>query len=299
MDDPIIVLEKDGISYIHFRSKHFENQYLVNGKPPVKCPGNAEYAMIEGKVEKIEKIIYPVRNVIKFRLKEQYEAITNLPKELPKETFKRDEYGDWYGENIEFYEPVYDDPPPKYEPIDFLVIDRNCEPVKMPHYVKVDFPYNLRHYPEVHHKYPCYIDRKDVYNLVKDRIIKVVDNSSGKYTRTNYSNIQTMTIYEVIEIPFRCERKEVIPARTKRGKDKYKTVIEKTKKVKLFEIVGDYRTNDEDVIRIESIRGNNYEELMKNLEEYIQSFLSIFDKTKRIVCPHCKGEGILEIQTDN
>lgn len=57
--EKILVIEKDGSSYIKVG---YNRGLLINGNPLNLCPGNNDWAMIDGKVEKIEQILQTPTN---------------------------------------------------------------------------------------------------------------------------------------------------------------------------------------------------------------------------------------------
>lgn len=298
MADKIIVMEKDGFSYVKLESYgSFGSSYVINGLDAVQAPGDKRYAIVEGTVTSIERKRTPSRRVIGYELYDRYKEITQLPHEVPVDSFTRDDDGDLCGENAEFYRAKYDDPQPYLEPVEFEVIDRNCAPVQIPSYVTIEFPHNIARYPETQHKYPCYIGAKSMFNLLYDRVKERVDASEDKYKMDSYRNIQTLTVSERIAIPYHETTTRSYYPTIRSRKTKTETVAVKWKTVKIFEITGPEYSGYKDgkSPRIMPVKGASYAELQTNLEAYIQSFLTQLDEGKRQVCAHCRGEGIVEV----
>jgi len=298
MGSKILVMEKSGMSYVKLTEyRKVYGQYVINGEEAKAAPGDERYAIVNGKVERIEVKRKPQPKLIGYKLYERYHEITQLPHDMPADAFYRDEDGDLCGENAEFYRPVYDEPQPYLEPVEFEVIDRDCEPVKIPSYVVIEFPNNIAQFPETQHKYPCFIRSEDVFNLLYDRVKAHAATSDGKYVTDDYRNIQALRVEERIEIPYH-ETKTTSHYPTARSrKPKTYTVQVRWKNVKVFEIYGPkYSVNSTNNLpRTGPIRGTNYAELQANLETYIQSFLSQMTEGKRKVCECCRGEGVIAV----
>ena len=296
MTNKIIVMEKDGVSYIKLGSYgSFNGSYVVNGEVAQPAPGDSSYAIVSGKVTSIEQKRTQSRRVIGYELYDRYKEITQLVHELPADSFYRDDDGDLVGENAELYRPVYDSPLPYLEPVEYEVIDKDCEPVTIPSYVVIDFPNNIGKYREVQHKYPCFISAKDVFNILYDKVAEHVAESDGKFVMDGYRNIQSLRVDERVAIPYYETRTRQYYPTARSRKPKVLTEQVKWKQVRVFEVCGPaYSSYKESNKRTEIIRGLNYAELQSNLEAYIQSYISQLTGGKREVCQHCRGEGIVE-----
>lgn len=292
MNEKIIVMQKGGVSYVKL-SSYGMSAYLINGIEPVVAPGNSNFAMVDGEITRIERKKTATRSIIGYALYDRYKEITQLPHGMPAGAFTRDEDGDLCGENAEFYRAVFDNPQPTLDPVDFEIVDRDCAPVAIPHYVTIDFPNNIARYPETQHKYPCRIGAETVFNMLWDRVKERVDASAGHYTMDSYKSIQTLTVNERIEIPFHQTRQvEYYPTQRSRN-TKTRTEVVKTRTVKVFEVCGPKYSNSGGKACVQSIRGENYAELQANLEAYIQTFLAELTEGRRQLCEKCRGEGVL------
>jgi len=290
-------MEKDGRSYVKLASYNgFGKSYVINGEEAKPAPGDQNYAIVTGKVERIEVRRTTQRNRIGYKLYERYREITKLPHDLPVDAFTRDEDGDLCGENAEFYYAVYDDPQTYLESLEFDVIDRDCEPVKIPSYVTIEFPHNIARFPETQHKYPCYIGGAAVFELLYDRIKERAATSEGKFKTDDYRNIQALRVEEIIDIPYPETKTTSYYPTARSRKPRTMTVPVRHKSVKVFEIYGPkYGSSDRPIPRTQTIRGGNYAELLANIETYIQSFLVQMADGKRQVCACCRGEGIVAV----
>lgn len=289
----LTVLEKDGSSYVEIG---YYKSYLINDKPLQLCPGNEKWAFIDSTITSIKRPHTLPTKIIGYKLKSKYSNLVDMPEELPAESFDVDCDGSLYGEYNEFYEAMRTTPEIKYTDIEFQVIDLNCEPINLPEYVQIKFPDNLRNYPQTWHKYPCYISASKVFDILYDKVVNIVDSSDKKYGRDNYKNIQTLEVWENVPVNFPLHKRIIEYATTKKGKNKVKNIQETIRKIRVFRLYGTYKLDreiDSDTeILIQSISGENYQHLQKNLEDYIQSFIILLDSKKREVCPHCKGTGI-------
>jgi len=290
----IIVMQKAGRSYVKLSSyKGFAGGYVINGEDAIQAPGDKSYAIVDGEVTTLERKLTKSRSIIGYALYDRYKDITQLPHETPVDAFSRDEDGDLCGPNAEFYHAVYDEPQQYLEPVEFEVIDRDCEPVTIPPYVTIEFPNNIAKFPETQHKYPCRIGSETVFNLLWDRVKAAVSESDGKYVMDDYKSIQTLTVSERIAIPYH-ESKTVEYYPTPRArKTKTRTVPINWRTVKVFEICGPKYSQSGKKACTSAVRGENYADLQTKLEAYIQSFLVQLTEGKRLVCEHCRGEGVV------
>lgn len=299
MADKIIVMEKDGFSYIklhEYASHAFGCTHVINGLDAVPAPGDKRYAVVEGTVTSVQTKRLARRSVIGYGLYDRYKEITQLPHDVGADSFTRDDDGDLCGQNAEFYYAKYDDPQPYLEPVEFDIIDRNCAPVQIPSYVTIEFPHNIARYPETQHKYPCRIGAESVFNLLYDRVKERVEKSEGKYTIDDYRSIQMLRVDERISIPYNeTSQRSYYPTQRSR-KMKTETVHVRWKTARVFELKGPkYGTGADKTPLVQMVRGNDYEELQTNLESYIQSFIVQLDEGKREVCVNCRGEGVVKV----
>lgn len=298
MSDKIIVMMKDGVSYVKLGSYgSFGGSYVINGVDAEPAPGDKSYAIYEGEVTSIERKRTMPRKVVGYALYSRYKEITQLPHELPADAFTRDDDGDLEGENAEFYHAVYGEQQTYLEPVNFEVIDRDCEPVPIPSYVVIEFPNNISRFRETQHKYPCRIGAEAVFNLLWDRVEEVVKASDGRLTMDAYKNIQTLTVSERVAIPYHQTTTRSYYPTLRSRKPKIETVVVRWKTLKIFDVCGPKYSNSSGKSNpVSMIRGENYADLAEKLEAYIQSFLTKMEGGKREVCRHCRGEGIVDVE---
>jgi len=290
MAKPLIVMKKDGSSYVEL-GYHAEHYYLVNGKPPVLCPGNSDWAMVEGDLISLERIVPAKRELVGFCLKEEFVGVVTIAEQLPADAFTFDfDESEWTGERAELYQPVYLDVPQGTTPVEFHVIDYDCEPVKMPPYVEVDFPANLKFHRAVQHKYPCRVPMKQVFDLVAEAVVAEVNKHPEIYRLHDCRNIQVLKVTAILKTAPRKERIDV--SRVGARRPKWKTVTETTITKEVLSIVGEYR-DKANAIQIREVAGENYKDLKAKLEAYIQSFVELIDPRQWCVCDKCNGEGVV------
>ena len=282
------VMLKDGKSYVKLDG-YRSGKFLINGVEPVKCKGNPSWAEVNGDITEIKKLVKKPAVLKEFNLRSKFVGKTTLLLTKDADSFYRDDY-DWLGEDVEFYEPVYNEPEIIETIEEFEVIDRNCMPVSMPNYIKVEFRNNIAKYPETQHLYPCSINYKEVYDRVHDRLVAIVRSNPDRLICDDYKNIQTLTIQEIITVPYHAE-KTVHYYPTMRSKKMKKKIVQETKRnAEILKIVGEYKSNT--AIQVASVSGDNYADLQIKLEEYIQSFEQILSFDSHEVCDKCKGTGI-------
>lgn len=286
MNTTAIVMKKGNTSYVEMESA----KILVNGVSPQACPGNCRWSMYDGEIETLEAIKPARTKLAGFRIKEELRGVvSNVAEELPADALSRDyDSGGWSGEHAELYEPFYEEIPQSSVPIEFEVIDFDCEPVEMPEYVVVDFPANLRFRHQVQHKYPCHIDMKNVYNLVAEAIVREVGLHKELYKLTDHRNIQCLSLDVVIAKKPHTERRRDLWSRRPR----WTKVTVSSVNRNVFRLVGTYhdKSNAEQVV---SVCGNDYADLQKNLDAYIRKFLDRIDPRSWCVCEKCNGEGVV------
>lgn len=288
MDTKLTVLKKGGVSYLEI-AHYYASGYRINGVEPTPCPGNKGWVMVEGDVRSVDRVIPPANELIGFKLKVEYEGLSELPKTLPKEVFEWDsEECEWVGERSPLYEPTYQQTPSGLQPVEFEVVDYDCEPVAMPEYVTVDFPNNLRFYRAVQHKYPCHVKYDEVFKLVAEAVVDATKKHPGLYEVTDYRNIQLLAVSVLIEKPPVQVRKKDLWSK----RPKWTTVTETHAKRKVLDIVGNYKSENNSE-RIVAISGENYADLLKKLGAYIQGFVDRIDPRKWCLCSKCSGEGVV------
>lgn len=291
----IHVLEYKGRSYIHIEYMNIST-LLVNNQVPQECVGNKRWCFINGSVNTIQQKMSGKSKLDKFVIKEHFQKhINTLPLEVPSYSFNYDEDECQYvGNNVEFYEPVYTQEPDTFVDLEFIVIDKDCKPVDLPPYIHVNFPHDLDNYPETWHKYPCSIGARDVFKLLLPKIEEI---SRDKKT----SNVYEFHIYdslELIDVKLRIPLPEkLITSKVyKIGKKKF-TEEYKYNKLPFIRIAVNYKENiGGPFLQIEHIEGNNYKDLQKKIDDFINGIVDMFDIGKYVVCEHCHGHGLINIE---
>ena len=278
-EENVIVLMKDGISYFQKRP-FWRDKPRVNGQDDVTepCPGNEAWLQYTGTIETLETVRNVPHTCVGYRLSSRVvdKLATVLPETLPADAFPYDiddgVGGDWAA-YVEFYKSVLEPQPPVVTPIPFKVLDYDCEPVDLPSYVHVDFPDFLKHHKALHHKFPCRIHYKDVYELVAEALVEIV-NSNSHLTCNDHRNIQVLRVNEIVN--------KAGP----RGKPLQSEVLY---------IVGEYREKG-GAIQIKNIKGETYEDLQANLGAYIVELAKPLLRGQRVACPTCGGHGVINEQ---
>lgn len=301
----IHVLQKNKCSYLNIGSYDHEN-YIVNGCKKLQiCPGNSQWGMVSCIVKTLQRIIPPGNILEKYVLKEEYvnSDKCNLPKELPSNTFEvdYDDDGDRtviskeYGAFYDCYNPKYISGELSYANVEFVIIDKDCEPVELPPYVKVKFPDSLIHHPETWHKYPCYISAVDLFNLIYPELKNVCEVNSERLNMSDYKNIGILEISIKIQLPKSLQKKvsySYYPTiRSKKPKTAYKTPTSIS--YNFLRIVRDHKEYKDGSLLVGEISADNYEELKQKINKYIKDLVSLIDIPLMTICEYCKGLGLI------
>lgn len=286
----ILVLQKNGKSFVNI-SSYQQSNYLVNGKSLTSCPGNTNWGMIDGEVKSITKEITGGQKLEKFILREPFrENPGKLQLELPPESFEYDkEDYEYIGENSEFYEPVYLPGETIIINENFLIVDKDCEPVILPDYVKIDFPYSFEKYPETWYKYPCSISAENIFNFLINELEPILINNQDKFAYNLYKNIYILDVSIKVDLPkflYKTEYRQKIYCKKKEA------VVIKWR-LEPFLYITAKRDKTEGIL-IPQICGDNYDDLLNKKNKYIDSIVKKFDITSFSVCEHCKGLGIIQ-----
>lgn len=284
----LAVMKKDGESFV----KLGYGQWLVNGSAPQVCRGDSSWAYVVGDITSIEHVVPRSQRLAGWKLKEAFAAVpSTLEPTRPAEAFSQ--YGDEDDAEPQrkFYEPVYEEQPPVVSPVEFEVIDHDCEPIERPAYVTVKFPHNVKDHPATWHKWPCEISYKQVFCIVADAIVAKCKELPD-YSITDHRNIQVLRVERKIAIPPAARREVSQLYWTGRNKQKTRRVTHTSRLVKVLEIIGEYRDRHDETRTI-TLSGNNWAELSQKLQDYVQSFLEMLDPDHLEVCDKCKGSGVV------
>lgn len=227
---------------------------------------------------------------------------------------------DWYWKDeyshlSSMYDLKYDKQEPELKKIDFT-FDVVCEINNIP-YTKMDYKVQhtysydgyysitergIKHqlidtivFPEiVLPALPSALSSKDTYKIVRQYIKENINPSVAEITSDyDFCFAVKKKIPLCKPIKYTVDANNSIFQRKKR-KPIYVTRFEKERLLECFEM-----TNKEDNYKgytpIEGIRGNNHEELKKNVDRYCKELIE-FINTPLKDCPHCSGMGIIEKQ---
>lgn len=293
----IHVMKKAGKSYAKLNNVTYnrDRQWRINGKDAVPCNGDARWCVVEGEITSIE--MYKPGANEPLHYKRNVDAPQNLPEIIQLDRVYRNEDWDYVsldGFDLDNYCMVYEQKEGSWESVEFDVIDRDCEPVQLPAWVSVEWPANIEHYPEQQHKYPCSISARSLFELIVGRVELLV-KSSPELDWNDYRNIGTFTVKHRVNIPDPLRRQERIEGyKSPRSRKKTVTYVKPEYKwVDLVTVNGFYKDSTRDEIKLAGLRGANYEELHRKVEEYIDSIVSLCDPSTWHVCSACNGRGIV------
>lgn len=255
----IVVLNNAGTYYFNTASSNLSGSkgILVNGKEPSPCTGenaytySAKWVKWRKPIKKVELVLPQSRKLVAFMLKEQYRGVVSLEPELPSDRL-RASYDACEGENGEFYAPVYEEQPDRIEPMDVEIIDVEAEPRAIPDYVTPKFPADVEYPKYLWHHYPCSINYKKVFDLAYDELVAFC-RGKAHLRVSGYKNIQSLTIYEVIQVESR-----------------------KPYEISVLRLVGDYQESG--ATRTPNIEGDNFDAVKRKLAEYVESLKTSVDK---------------------
>lgn len=300
----IHVMKKAGKSYAKIGNscsislpEGIKSTHLVNGKVPCWGNGDRSWCVFDGEITSIE--VYRPGKTVPIHYKRIADAPQNLPEIIQLDRVVRDEDWDYVsldGFDLGNYQMVYRQEEGSWESLEFDVIDRDCEPVTLPAWCVVDWPANIEHYPEQQHKYPCSITARSLFGLIVEKVAEIVRQSQN-LDWNDYRNIGTFTIKHRVEIPDalrRREKREVYKtARSRKPTTEY--VTPQYKWIDLVTVNGFYKDSSREEVKVPSLRGENFAELQKKVDEYVDSIVSLCDPEQWHVCEACQGRGIVRL----
>jgi hypothetical protein len=305
MGDVLKVMQFDGKSYVQLvpynystNEREIRTSYRINGKEPVIGHGDNRWAFVEGEIASIERKRTGPEKTLRWERDEG--APEHLPATLPAESItyvSGEGMRCTEGYDASFYSPVRVPGEVIWEPVEFEVIDRNCKPVAMEPWAKVNWPANVERYKEQQHKYPCYIDVKDLFALVAEAVRAKINESNGALTWDQYLNIGTFTVKRVVQIPAEMqkpERREVIRIGSRSRRPKYETITRRVEHRELFTYNGFYEggSSHTNTILGKSIQGANYEDLLAKVTAHVDEIAAMCDTDQWCICPKCNGRGV-------
>lgn len=297
MSDKIIILEHEGTSYIrngyHSMSP---DSVLVNGRAGVAqaCPGNHMWLMVQGSIQTLARISAPVNELVGWMLKPEYRDVTTFPVELGADAFRYE-----YDEDEEdhyvptdpaavyksvFYEKKLQQVQRDPQPLEFILVDRNCAPKARPEDIKVEFPANLREYPETWHKHPVTIDGNALFGRAATALVDAARERSGDFAVTDHRSIGTVTLmgymhHEPKQSEYKVGRRTVRRTQTK-------------SEFKIMELASgssSYAKSADIVCR--GLSGSDWADLESKIAGFIDLVLSYIKPGSVRVCECCKGDG--------
>lgn len=291
----IYVMTKNGKSYAKLSQCAYEPKWRVNGAEPTWGKGDRNWCVVDDEITSIER--YKAGGKKPLHWKRSVDAVPSLPETLPLDRVECDD--DWNNVSLDGYDLsnyylVEEELPGTWEPVEFEVLDRDCEPVQLPTWAIVEWPANVEHYPEQQHKYPCSITAKSLFEIVVGEVAQVIA-SSKELTWDDYRNIGCFTVKKRLHIPEplrRQERREYYKTlRSKKASVEY--IVPEWKWVDVVRVNGFYKDSSRDDIRVPSLRAANYTELKKAVDEYVTKIVDLCDESKWHVCEVCDGRGLV------
>lgn len=290
----IHVMTKNGKSYANIKNGHASEKWRVNGCEPSWGNGDDRWCVISGEITSIEKYTAGARKEVQW--KRSVDAPRTLPETIPLDRVERDEDWDYHsidGYDLSNYYMETEETPGKWEQVEFKCIDRDCEPVQLPPWCVVEWPANVEHFPEQQHKHPCHITAKSLFEIIVGEVAAVIGQSK-ELTWDDYRNIGCFTVKKRLHIPEplrRLEKREYYKTlRSKKASIEY--ITPEWKWVDVVRVNGFYRESSRDEIKVPSLKGENYAELKKAVDEYVAWIVDLCDESKWCVCGACEGRGM-------
>lgn len=274
--------------------------YLFNGQKAIPTFDNSWF-VVEGKLDKVEKIIPPLRINERFVLKNLDLASEKIPVTIAKEFLIYDEYreesdfNDPYSGLINLYESKFDYSEERLENVD-LEIDTilEIEDIKEPSgklktsFVKQGIDKIL--FPSlVLHERPASISSLEFYKIIRNHIKSNINLEYASIT-SDYDFCFTVKKRIKLITPYQTQINTNIFGR----KPKYKSVDVKFKEVEVFEM-----THDKEKYRsytiLQGLEAVNDKELERKIDSILES-LMLYINSPIDECSHCQGKGFIEIK---
>ena len=295
MKTKLMVMTKGNKSYI--KASRY-SQYRVNGFVAEQAPGNPDWIVTDSVVASIEERNERRGEIVGF------ERLPDAPESLPAFATmdacdfdpETHEYKSKLGYDLDFYQPRYSDPVVTWTPVEFEVIDRDCEPVEMESWVVVDWPANIERYREQQHKFPCHITAKELFKLTSDAVIEVTSQHRQEFDVHDCRSIGVIAVAKLVEIPQVLRRKETVddtPWGSKRKRTK--VITRTTRKVDILRYNGFYDRREHGEIFTPQLSAPNYAALKQAVQEHIESIVAMVQPERWCLCESCGGTGIKEV----
>lgn len=297
----IVVLYYKGFSYLHLEdySEVDPEKWLVNNQKPT--PGSLRgWGYVEGKVTSLQLEEVKSGAFIGWQVADSMsDAATalGLANTMPTDAIHLDSDDCLVSEypHPEFYRRVYGEREVVWQHVNFVEVNMDTPPVEIALRVRFTTPDHIRDYRELWHLYPCVMDVPEVYNYVDEKVKAAVAQSGGRLSADNFNKIQTTTVREWVRYPYHVEEPRNVASFSAK-KPRYKNFPVEGRWIDVLKYVGTYRPGQgsADVIQIRDVKGENYLGLVKNLDEYTQTFLDAISAPRHEFCPTCRGTGIRE-----
>ena len=266
----------------------------INGEVPTRSPGSDSFYVSDVDVTSVQTAVYHPRKMVGFVRKAEFAALPRdtYPLQMPFDAFPQNEDARQGGHGA-LYEPMYEEVPPTYQDIPFEVLVASHEPIDMPSWAQPDFPYGLEFAPWFWHAYPCSISPANLWNHAASAVRKVVAAYPNRYEMTDYDNIQSMTVNLKISVPF-LNMTKVVARHDRKGNPVFESRAEQFRRVPILNMVGTYKSDNENTVRLPTLRGKNFMELHRIVDDYCTALAKSVDVGSWSVCEHCKGTGIIK-----
>ncbi|MDX6014725.1 hypothetical protein [Cupriavidus necator] len=291
--DPIIVMQHQGVSYIKLDYYMRAASIIVNGEhTPAVCPGNQQWAMHDGIVESLA-IKQPSQRVcIGWRLSDKYRGVVQFPETLEPDAITYDHDEEAYQAtdatatyHPDFYEQVIEERQASPVAVEFLVIDRDCQPITQPADVTVDFPHSLREYPATWHRHPVSISGEALFARAADVLVAAVAARPNDFVCDDHRSIGTVTLHRYMNHEPRT-REYKVGRRTRRD-------TQTRSRFEVMKLSKPRSSYTEGALVPPTLKAENWLALEPKINEFVNLVLSYIEPSSVGVCPHCAGDGFL------
>lgn len=234
----------------------------------------------------VEKLI-PAKEVNK-----RYELLDGYPesKLTPKVVSVSNMY-DSYESVIGLYEYKSDKQDATKESIDFKLniieeIDDLFEIVKTDFELEFDLLAKLTHHPVTLTRHPCGLSAQDSFNIIRNH---VTENINNKYARITSDYDFCLTVKKIIATDGD-KKEKVLTKHLQNNRTNYKTKLNKTREVVVFEVAPKSYQN---YSVVKPFTGKNYDDLQNNITDYLNNLMKQINKPLED-CSHCNGYGVVE-----
>lgn len=296
----ILVMESAGKSFAQLSaySGFHQANFRINGKPAVVAPGDSKWAMVDGKIERIEErsVSHTLAGWELLEAHRNDPAVT-LPVSRPAADLKPhydndgDEVRPWFRD---LYTATYIEIE-TWTPKAFTVIDANCEPRVIPSDVVIEVPSRLSQWCQTHHKYPCKMSREALFKRVRTALLAALAGNKDAVV-TDYENLQALRIEIKVWIPESIRKPEKVLTNifSKRPKEVFVTPEFRT--VKLLNLEGTYNGGKDSTLPL-WLTGANLDDLMAKVDIVIAEYVEQVRDNRFQYCEHCAGRGVVERST--